>query len=74
MQKLRSALCTPCRGLAAAQVPEGEQARGGARQCPRPRLFSGLVLGVEELGGSSQGMQNIRDSQVPCWPEAQCSG
>lgn len=40
----------------------------------RPPLFSGLVLGVEELGGSSDWMQNIRDSQIPCWPESQCSG
>lgn len=73
MQKLRSALCTPCRGLAPGQVPEGEQAQG-AGQCPRPWLFSGPVLGVEELGGSPQGMQDIRDSRAPRWPASQCSG
>lgn len=39
-----------------------------------PRLFSGLMLGVEELGGFTDGMQNIRDSQILCWPESQCSG
>lgn len=48
--------------------------RSSAVSQARPWLFSGLVLGVEELGGFTDGMQNIRDSQIPCWPKSQCSG
>lgn len=40
----------------------------------RPQPFSGLVPGVEELGGSTAEMQDLRDSQIPSWPESQCSG
>lgn len=36
----------------------------------QPWLFSGFMLGVEELGGSAAGMQDLRDSRIPSWPES----
>lgn len=58
MQKLRPALSTPWRGLAPAQVQEGEQVpsmgsrhKSSAVSQAWPQPFSSLVLGVEELNG-----------------------